>query len=55
MKQLSRRLRETTQNYIDACRTVYENNQAESNGDPRSAWIAEHMDLYSDVYNTTQF
>ena len=55
MKQLSRRLRETTQNYIDACRPVYENNQAESNGDPRSAWIAEHMDLYSDVYNTTQF
>lgn len=55
MKQLSRRLRETTQNYIDACRTVYENDQAERRGDPRSAWIAEHMDLYSDVYNTTQF
>lgn len=55
MKQLSRRLRETTQNYIDACRTVYENDQAERRGDPRSVWIAEHMDLYSDVYNTTQF
>lgn len=55
MKQLSRRLRETTQNYIDACRTVYENDQAERRGDPRSAWIAEHMDLYSDIYNTTQF
>ena len=55
MKQLSRRLRETTQNYIDACRTVYENNQAENNGDPRSAWIAEHMDLYNEVFNSTQF
>jgi len=55
MKQLSKRLRETTQNYYDVCRTISENDRAERNGDPRSAWIAEHMDLYNEVFNTTQF
>lgn len=50
MKQLSHRLRVTTQNYVDACRTIYENDRAQQNGDPRSAWIAEHMDLFSEEY-----
>ena len=53
MKQLSHRLRETTQKYMDACKTIYENDRAQRNGDPRSAWIAEHMDLYNDVFNST--
>lgn len=50
MKQLSHRLRETTQKYMDACKTIYENDRAQRNGDPRSAWIAEHMDLYCEEY-----
>ena len=55
MRQLSKRLRETTQNYYEVCRTIYENDRAERNGDPRSAWIAEHMDLYNEVFNSAQF
>ena len=50
MKQLSHRLRETTQKYMDACKTIYENDREQRNGDPRSAWIAEHMDLYCEEY-----
>lgn len=50
MKQLSHRLRETTQKYMDACKTIYENDREQRNGDPRSKWIAEHMELYCEEY-----
>lgn len=50
MKQLSHRLRETTQKYMDACKTIYENDREQRNGDPRSEWIAEHMELYCEEY-----
>lgn len=53
MKQLSHRLRVTTQKYMDVCKTIYENDQEQRRGDPRSAWIAEHMDLYCEEYTNS--
>lgn len=53
MRQLSRRLRETTQKYADACRVVYENEEAEKNGGEKSAWLKESMDYFIEVYSTT--
>lgn len=53
MKQLSHRLRETTQKYMDVCKTIYENDREQRNGDPRSDWIAEHMDLYCEEYTNS--
>ena len=32
MKQLSHRIRETTQKYMDVCKTIYENDQEQRNG-----------------------
>ena len=53
MKQLSHRLRETTQKYMDVCKTIYENDREQRNGDPRSDWIAEHMDLYCEEHTNS--
>ena len=43
MKQLSARLRETTKNYDDACRTVYETLHCAETGEAPCAWLKEHQ------------
>ena len=45
MRQVSRRVRETTQSYLDACRTVYETVETEKSGGKLSAWLEEHLTL----------
>ena len=51
MKQLSGRLRETTQKYADACRVVYESNEAEQSGSAKSDWLKEHLDYFIEAYS----
>ena len=46
MKQLSARLRETTKNYDDACRTVYETLHCAETGEAPSAWLKEHQQRF---------
>ena len=50
MKQLSQRLRTTTQNYVDACRAIYENNEAEENGAEKSQELQNKLQEISDAY-----
>lgn len=50
MKQLSRRLRETTKNYQDACRTVYETVEMEKKGEEKSSWLKESLKFFHEVY-----
>ena len=51
MRQLSQRLRETTQNYADACRVVYETEEAEKNGGEKSEWLKEYADKIVQYYS----
>ena len=53
MRQLSARLRETTQKYADACRVVYETAEAEKNGADKSAELAAEIFYLTEVYGTT--
>ena len=50
MKQLSGRLRETTKNYTDACRTIYELLRNAETGKPPSVWLQENKRRFSGVY-----
>ncbi len=54
MKQLSQRIRETTKNYVDACRVVYETDEAEKQGTERSTWLKENMDYFAEVYSSSK-
>ena len=45
MRQLSRRVKETTDVYLDACRTVYETVQSDRSGGEKSAHIHEKLSL----------
>ncbi len=53
MKQMSQRLRETTENYTDACRTVYEAVEAERAGRKWSRWLDEHLKFFYEVYRNS--
>ena len=52
MRQLSQRLRKRTEDYVDACRAIYEVVEAENTGKARSkslkAKLNEIFDLYSE-------
>ena len=50
MKQLSGRLRKTTKNYADACRTVYELTRNAEAGKKPSLWLQESQRRFSGVY-----
>lgn len=52
MRQLSQRIRETTKNYADACRVVYENDAAENSGAEKSEWLRENTDYFAQVYSS---
>jgi CRP-like cAMP-binding protein len=51
MKQLSQRLRETTEKYAEACRVVYENDEAEKNGGEKSEALRESIEHLAEVYS----
>ena len=53
MKLISGRLRETTQKYADACRAVYESDEAEKSGGAKSEWLKEHLDYFIEAYSHT--
>ena len=55
MRQLSGRLRETTQNYVNACRVVYETDENNKNGAEPSDWLAEQVRVYSEIYYDSMF
>ena len=50
VKQLSHRLRETTKNYKEACRTVSETVAAEQNGEERSSGLKKKLRFFADVW-----
>ena len=50
MRQLSRRLRETTQKYADACRVVYETEEAGKSGGEKSEWLRECAETITAYY-----
>ena len=50
MKQLSERLRETTKNYAEACRTVYETLQTVESGKEPDHWLLEQQQRFSRAY-----
>lgn len=45
MRQVSRRVKETTDDYLAACRTVYETVQADRQKQPQSPQVKEHLSL----------
>ena len=53
MRQLSARLRETTQKYADACRVVYETAEAEKNGVEKSPQLSADIYYLTEVYGST--
>ena len=53
MKQMSNRLRETTENYTEACRTVYEAVEAEKAGRKWNRWLDEHLKFFYEVYRNS--
>ena len=50
MKQMSRRLRDTTQNYVEACRTVAETMEKEQKGEEKGSWLDNKLKAFADVY-----
>ena len=50
MRQVSQRLRETTKNYVDACRTIYEKEEAGNSGTPLSEDLQLQLNHYYSAY-----
>lgn len=53
MQQLSRRLRETTQNYVEACRTVSNVLDVQKTGGKKSSWLREKLDTFAKIYHSS--
>ena len=51
LQLLSTRLRQTTERYIDVCRTIYENEEAEASGEEKCPSLLEHLGIYYDYYH----
>jgi CRP-like cAMP-binding protein len=49
MRQLSRRVRETTEGYLEACRTVYETVETDRTGKKRDAELKERLSFFRRV------
>lgn len=45
MRQVSRRVRETTRSYLEACRAVCEKVETEERGE-RDSWLSEHLSIF---------
>lgn len=54
MEQLCFRLRNTTREYLDACRTVYETAEAEKADKPKSGFLRSSIRKFSDYYRDTR-
>ena len=51
LRLLSRRLRETNEKYIGACKAIYENEAAEKTGAAKSSTLREQLDHYDRVHS----
>lgn len=49
MRQLSRRVRETTEDYLEACRTVYEKEHPDQAGEDRGAELDEKLSFFRKI------
>jgi len=54
-KQMCNRLRVTTQNYKDACHTVYDTVETEKKGEEKSKSLLERIKELCDFYSTMSF
>lgn len=50
MRQLSERIRETNRKYMNACRVVYENDEAEKSGREKSDELKKDMEMLAEFY-----
>lgn len=50
MKQLSHRIRETDEKYINACRVIYENQEAETRGKPKTDRLLDQTRFFASEY-----
>ena len=50
MKQLSRRIRETNEKYLNVCRVAYENAQTEKTGEAKSEWLKSQISAICGEY-----
>ena len=53
--QLCSRLRNTTQDYLNACRTVHETVEAEKNGTAKSESLLDKIKKFCDLYGSFNF
>ena len=51
MKNMSARIRDLTQNYLDACHTIAESMEAEQRGEKKSLGLLNRLKKYRDEYN----
>ena len=49
MRQVSQRVRETTDDYLAACRTVYDAVEAEQEGQPKPPTLLERLNFFAKV------
>ena len=50
MQMLSQKLRKTTQDYLEVCRTVYETVETEKKGEEKSGWLKNSLKFFHEVY-----
>ena len=55
MEQMCSRLRKTTRDYMEACRTVYETAEAEKTGAKKSAGLKERIVKFCELYRGFNF
>ena len=51
MKNMSSRIRDLTQNYLEACRTIAESMEAEQKGEKKSTGLLDRLKKFRDEYN----
>jgi CRP-like cAMP-binding protein len=49
MQQMSSRLRRTTRDYVEACRTVYETAEAEKTGEEKSGKLMDRIERFCEL------
>ena len=55
MQQMCNRLRRTSKDYKNACRTVYETVESEKSGKPQSGFLAESIKKLAELYKDFNF
>ena len=54
MQHMSHRLRQLTEDYLEVCRTVAEQTEAEQTGKEKSGWLKEHLKKFAGVYRASE-